>query len=113
MRQLSGNISRSTHAGFLPTDAEKAEREKERGRALEREHVATGDIGFLHEALDAYDKAIQLDFCNHNAWANKAWSLWKLGERYRAEDLVGFAKLLRPDSRHVMDVEARMTDGKR
>jgi hypothetical protein len=110
-RELSANIDRNTHAGSLFTDAERAEREKEGGRELERQHATTGDVSILHDAVDAYDKAIQLDFCNHHAWANKAWSLCKLGERNRALDLIAFAKLLRPDSQHVLDVKARIDGG--
>jgi hypothetical protein len=109
-RRLSENIDGNTHAGFLLTNAERAEREKEHGRELERKHARTGDVSFLHEAVDAYDRAIQLDFCNHHAWANKAWSVCKLGERNRALDLVNFAILLRPDSQHVLDVKARIDD---
>ena len=105
---ISQRISRSMSRLTLPTDSYEAEKEKERGRELERKHAATGSIFELHAAVESYDRAIQLDFCNHNAWANKGWSLWKLGERARALDALEVAELLRPDSRHVKDVQARI-----
>jgi hypothetical protein len=111
LRRLSEYITGKRRAGILSTDVERAELEEEGGRELEREHARTNKIGFLHKAVQAYDRAIQLDFCNHNAWANKAWSLFKLGEKSRALDFVEFAKLLRPDSRHVQDVQKRIMDG--
>ncbi len=109
--QLSKRIAMRTQRITLKTDKDEAEREKERGRVLERKHAATGSLTELHAAVELYDRAINLDFCNYNAWVNKGWSLWKLGERNRALDSVSFAKLLRPDSKHVLDVQKRIRAG--
>jgi hypothetical protein len=96
----------------LSTDAGQSEQLKEEGRALERTHAETQREAYLHEAVAAYDRAVELNLANHNAWANRAWTLWKLGEKDTAWAGIDFAMKLHPDGKHVNDVYQRMKDGR-
>jgi len=117
IQELADNLSKTISETFPPNrlaiDLPLSEEIKETGRNYERNHAASDNILFLHEAVKMYEKAIELNFCNHNAWANLAWSLWKLNEDNRAWKYIRTAKEISPYSNHVKDVEGRMERGER
>lgn len=110
---LAQRIHETAPATQLKTDVEQSEILKEQGREFERIHARTDDLLSLHKAVETYEKAIKLNFCSHNAWANLAWSLWKLGEENRAWKCIRIAEDISPDSNHVKDVKQRIELGKR
>ena len=83
----------------------------EDGRIAERNHATYNDERQLHSAIAVYDRAIFYDFCNHHAWLNKGWCLWKLRDVAIAWKYVNMAQLLRPDSDRVKQVIDRMSSG--
>ena len=112
--QLRESINNTTpQKPPLPLNKVESERIKENGREFERTHFRTGNWEYNLRAIDAYDEAIVLDFCNHNAWANQAWCLWKQREDNRAYKSISIAEELSPTSNHVKDVKMRIQSGKR
>jgi hypothetical protein len=97
----------------LSTDQERSKKLVEEGRISERNHATYNDERYLHSAITAYDRAILQDFCNHHAWLNKGWCLWKLRDDAIAWRYANMAQLLRPDSDRVKQVTERMSYGYR
>lgn len=97
----------------LTVSLSESEQLKESGREYERIHYDTGDWRYNLKAIDAYEKAIQLDFGNQHAWANLAWCLWKQGEDNRALKCIKVAEDISPTSNQVRDVRRRIRSGKR
>lgn len=110
---LAERIRKTDPSRQLPIDISLSEQLKEDGRVLERVHARINDIRFLHKAITTYEKAIYLNFCNHHAWANLAWCLWKHNETNRALKCIGVAENIEPNSNHVKDVRKRIEEGKR
>jgi hypothetical protein len=110
---LVKSIKSTSPTSKLPTDIIQSDLLKEQGREFERIHAGAGDVFYLHKAVESYEKAIQLNFCNHNSWANLAWSLWKLNEINPSWKCIQIAEDISPDSNHVKDVKQRMLSGKR
>lgn len=109
--QVREAIAGSQPAKRLAIDEGRSEGTKERARRLERQHANTDDESFLHQAVQVYGEAIDLDFANHNAWANRAWALWKIGEKETALSDINFAMQLHPTG-HVKDVHDRVKAGR-
>lgn len=106
----------------LLTNSGESERVVSQARVAERRHAMKAaanpsarfhDESDLHEAVALYEQAIELDFCNHHAWLNKGWCLWKLYSDTVAWKYVETARLLRPDSQRVGEVIGRMRDRER
>lgn len=113
VKKLAKRISETMpSAARLGLDVEKSQELKEQGRELER-RAAIYDKSALLLAEDKYEEAIDWNYCNHNAWANLAWVLWKRGEDQRAWKYIRIARQIRPDSSHVRDVLDRMEGGQR
>ena len=110
---LSNRINTTTSSQRLSTDKKISKQLLEDGRLAERNHATYNDERQLHSAIAIYDRAILYDFCNHHAWLNKGWCLWKLRDDAIAWKYVNMAQLLRPDSDRVMQVVDRMASGYR
>lgn len=117
LEDLARAVDHAVRAGQprrrLTLDERSSEEVKELGREFERLARRHDDPTSLHHAVQSYEVALRLCFSNCNAWANLAWSLWKLGEAGRAWSNVRIAKLLCPHSNHVSDVASRMAQGRR
>jgi len=116
--QLSENLTSCINSTMpshkLSTDPQRSKKLVEMGRNLERVHATfSRDDRELHSAIEFYEQAISFDFCNHHAWLNKGWCLWKLKSDTVAWKYVNMAQLLRPDSDRLPDILKRMTDGYR
>lgn len=110
---LASRIASTMPTVQLCTDVARSEELKETGRELERRAAVEGDDAILHKAEETYERAVELNYCDHNAWAKLAWVLWKLRENQRAWKQIRMACEISPDSHHVADVQARMECGRR
>lgn len=113
VHRLADRIRATDPRRRLSTDVAESERLKEEGRELERMHFRTGDFSYNLKAIETYERAIVQNFCNHNAWANLAWTLWKQLEDNRALKCIRVAEEIIPTSNHVKDVRERIRAGKR
>lgn len=104
---LADEVNRIAHASQptsrLVTHKQISFEIKEIGRELERHSL-------LHQAAHAYGLARKLDFANFDAWANKSYTVSKLGDRERAKSLVTTAVLINPSSPRLHDVYRKVTD---
>lgn len=113
VKLLADSIRATNTQHQLATNVSESEQLKENGRQLERMHYRTGDFEYNLKAIETYEAAILLNFCNHNAWANLAWCLWKQREDNRALKSILVAEEIGLTSNHVKDVKERILLGKR
>lgn len=110
-QQICDAIGEGTPSNRLESDAARSEALKEEGRVCERQAAMLRDELLLHDAVLNYDAAITLNLANHNAWANRAWTNWKLNSRELASKDIRMAWRINPDSGNVRDVYNRLRLG--
>ena len=113
IKNLEEQISKTYPKNSLTTDVFLSRELMEEGRNLERDHAVMKNALFLHRAVKLYERAIDLNFCNHHAWINLAWTMWKLHEDDCAWKRIQIAQDINPSSKRVKDVKKWMKQGRR
>lgn len=115
--ELRNCVSSTAPSKRISTDSQISKKFVNEGREAERNHAIyharRNDERELHRAIGLYDEAILYDFCNHHAWINKGWCLWKLRSDRVAWRCINIAQFLRPDSDRLKQIVDTMMAGRR